>query len=75
MVKQKKQKEKGIICECSKCINRIVRDNKLHCGTMILDLNKPFSNYSKVTIKKDCPYFREKNNVQNPKPNIHKNSK
>ena len=59
MAKQKKQPTQNIICECSKCINSIGRDNKLHCKTMIIDLNKPFSCYSEVTVKKDCPYFKE----------------
>ena len=59
MAKQKKQPAQSIICECCKCINSIERDNKLHCKTMILDLNKPFSSYSEVTVKKDCSYFRE----------------
>lgn len=56
-MKKKKLKE-SIVFECCKCINSIERDNKLHCKTMILDLNKPFSSYSEVTIKRDCSYFR-----------------
>ena len=61
MAKQKKKdKTENIIYECSKCINSIERDNKLHCKTMIIDLNKPFSSYNEVKVKKDCPYFREK---------------
>lgn len=59
MAKQKKQQKQSIICECIKCTNSIGRDNKLHCKTMILDLNKPFSSCSEVTVKKDCPYFKE----------------
>lgn len=59
MAKQKKQPTQSIICECCKCINSIKRDNKLHCKNMIIDLNKPFSSYSEVTVKKDCPYFKE----------------
>ena len=60
MAKQKKKdKTENIIYECSKCINSIERDNKLHCKTMIIDLNKPFSSYSEVTVKNDCPYFKE----------------
>ena len=59
MAKQKKQQKENIICECSKCINSIEKDNKLHCKNMIIDLNKPFSSYSEVTVKKDCPYFKE----------------
>ena len=59
MAKQKKKPTQSIICECCKCINSIERDNKLYCKTMILDLNKPFSSYSEVTVKKDCPYFKE----------------
>ena len=59
MAKQKKQPAQSIICECNKCINSIEKDNKLHCKNMIIDLNKPFSSYSEVTIKKDCPYFKE----------------
>lgn len=61
MAKQKKKdKTENIIYECSKCINSIERDNKLHCKTMIIDLNKPFPSYSEVTVKKDCLYYREK---------------
>lgn len=60
MAKQKKQPTtKNIICECNKCVISIERDNKLHCKNMIIDLNKPFSSYSEVTVKKDCPYFKE----------------
>lgn len=60
MAKQKKKdKTENIIYECSKCINSIERDNKLHCKTMIIDLDKTFTSYSEVTVKKDCPYFRE----------------
>lgn len=60
MAKQKKKdKTENIIYECCKCINSIERDNKLHCKTMILDLNKPFLSYSEVTVKKDCSYFKE----------------
>ena len=59
MAKQKKQQKESIICECCKCINSIEKDNKLHCKNMIIDLNKPFSSYSEVTVKKDCLYFRE----------------
>lgn len=58
MTKQK-NKDKTIIHECCKCINSIERDNKLHCKTMILDLNKPFLSYSEVRVKKDCLYYRE----------------
>ena len=61
MAKQKKQPApQNIVCECCKCSNSIERDNKLHCKTMILDLNKPFSSYSEVKVKKDCLYYREK---------------
>ena len=59
MAKQKKQPAQSIICECCKCTSSIERDNKLHCKNMIIDLNKPFSSYSEVTVKKDCPYFKE----------------
>lgn len=60
MAKQKKESApKNIISECCKCINSIERDNRLHCKTMILDLNKPFLSYSEVRVKKDCPYFKE----------------
>ena len=59
MAKQKKQPAQSIICECNKCISSIDKDNKLHCKNMIIDLNKPFSSYSEVTVKKDCSYFRE----------------
>ena len=59
MAKQKKQQKESIICECNKCISSIEKDNKLHCKNMIIDLNKPFSSYSEVTVKKDCPYFKE----------------
>lgn len=58
MAKQKKQ-DKIIIYECCKCINSIERDNKIHCKNMIIDLNKTFTSYSEVTVKKDCPYFKE----------------
>ena len=59
MAKQKNQeKPKNIICECCKCGNSIERDNKLHCKNMILDLEKPFSSYSEVKTKIDCPYYR-----------------
>ena len=60
MAKQKKPvAPKNIVYECCKCINSIEKDNKLHCKNMIIDLNKPFSSYSEVTVKKDCPYFKE----------------
>ena len=59
MAKQKKQPAQSIICECNKCISSIEKDNKLHCKNMIIDLNKPFSSYSEVTVKKDCLYYRE----------------
>lgn len=60
MAKQKKQPApKNIICECNKCVISIERDNKLHCKNMIIDLNKLFSSYSEVTVKKDCLYYRE----------------
>ena len=59
MAKQKKQPAQSIICECCKCTSSIEKDNKLHCKNMIIDLNKPFSSYSEVTVKKDCPYFKE----------------
>ena len=59
MAKQKKQPAQSIICECNKCISSIDKDNKLHCKNMIIDLNKPFSSCSEVTVKKDCPYFKE----------------
>lgn len=59
MAKQKKQPTQSIICECNKCVISIERDNKLHCKNMIIDLNKPFSSYSEVAVKKDCSYFRE----------------
>lgn len=60
MAKQKNEaKPKNIVCECTKCINSIEKDNKLHCKLMILDLNKPFLSYSEVKVKKDCPYFKE----------------
>ena len=60
MAKQKKKTTQSVTCECNKCINSIERDNKLHCRTMIIDLNKPFSSYSEVTTKNDCLYYREK---------------
>ena len=59
MAKQKKQPTQAIICECCRCISSIEKDNKLHCKNMIIDLNKPFTSYSEVTVKKDCPYFKE----------------
>ena len=60
MAKQKKPvAPKNIIYECNKCISSIDKDNKLHCKNMIIDLNKPFSSYSEVTVKKDCLYYRE----------------
>lgn len=60
MVKPMKPvKPKNIVCECIKCVNSIERDKKLHCKNMILDLDKPFSSYSEVTTKIDCPYYRE----------------
>ncbi len=60
MAKQKKPvAPKNIVCKCCKCSNSIERDNKLHCKNMILDLNKPFTSYGEVTVKKDCPYFKE----------------
>lgn len=60
MAKQKKQPTpKNIVCECCKCSNSIERDNKLHCKNSILDLEKPFTSYSEVKVKRDCSYYRE----------------
>lgn len=61
MVKPMKPvKPKNIVCECIKCEISIESGSKLHCKNMILDLDKPFTSYSEVTTKIDCPYYREK---------------
>lgn len=55
-----KQKVKEVILrDCSKCVNSIGRDNNLYCKNMILDLSKPFSKYSEIKVKRECPYYRE----------------
>ena len=60
MVKPMKPvKPMNIVCECIKCEISIERDSKLHCKNMILDLEKPFTRYSEVKVKRDCPYYRE----------------
>lgn len=58
MAKQKKPQ--NIVCECKLCINAIEQDNKLHCKIYILDLSKPFTSYSEVRVKRDCPYYKER---------------
>lgn len=60
MAKQKKQTApKNIVYECCKCSNSIVRDNERHCKVFILDLNKPFTSYSRFDRKTDCGYYKE----------------
>lgn len=55
-----KKKIESITYDCSKCIESILDDGKLHCKIKIKDLTKPFTHYSEVKMVKDCGYYKGK---------------
>lgn len=56
---KKKKIEKVEFINCVLCTSSIHIENDLFCKTKMFDETKP-SEYAKVSIVKDCSYFRKK---------------